>query len=292
MNQLEGFAGSFVQKAIIYVTYVSAYILIAGDVLYAAFKNIKSGRLFDEKFLMTMATITALLIQYYDEAVLVMLFYKIGELLQLNAVNYSRKSIANLINIQPQSATVLVDGEFVQMDPVGVVEGDIIFVKPGERIPLDGVVIEGEGEIDNSALTGESLHAEVEPGSSVLSGGINVNGNLKIRVTKNYMIPCFESWTWSKMPAASKASRKITLQVRALLHADRRRHCHGFGHNPLHLRGFELADRVQRINQDRFDIPGRSCPCALVISIPLFLWGIGGASRRGYWSREAIFWKH
>lgn len=285
MNQLEGFAGSFVQKAIIYVTYVSAYILIAGDVLYAAFKNIKSGRLFDEKFLMTMATITALLIQYYDEAVLVMLFYKIGELLQLNAVNYSRKSIANLINIQPQSATVLVDGEFVQMDPVGVVEGDIIFVKPGERIPLDGVVIEGEGEIDNSALTGESLHAEVEPGSSVLSGGINVNGNLKIRVTKNYndsMLSKVLDMVENASSLKSKSENYITRFARF--------------YTPIVVGiAMVLAVTIPFIFGDLSWQTGFkesiktaliflvvSCPCALVISIPLgFFGGIGGASRRG-----------
>lgn len=285
MNQMDTFRGSFVQKAIIYVTYVSSYILISRDVLYAAFKNIKSGRFFDEKFLMTIATVTALLIQYYDEAVLVMLFYKVGELLQLRAVNYSRKSIANLINIQPQSASVLVDGEFVQMDPVGVVVGDVILVKPGERIPLDGVIIEGEGEIDNSVLTGESLHAEVRPGANVLSGGINVNGNLKIRVTKNYNDSMLSKILDMVENASSLKSRSenyitrfaryytpivvgIALVLVALI---------PFIKSDLSWQtGFKESIKTALI----FLVV--SCPCALVISIPLgFFGGIGGASRKG-----------
>lgn len=285
MNQMDTFRGSFVQKAIIYVTYVSSYILISGDVLYAAFKNIKSGRFFDEKFLMTIATVTALLIQYYDEAVLVMLFYKVGELLQLRAVNYSRKSIANLINIQPQSASVLVDGEFVQMDPVGVVVGDVILVKPGERIPLDGVIIEGEGEIDNSVLTGESLHAEVRPGANVLSGGINVNGNLKIRVTKNYNDSMLSKILDMVENASSLKSRSENYITRFARY-----------YTPIVVGiALVLAALIPFIKSDLSWQTGFkesiktaliflvvSCPCALVISIPLgFFGGIGGASRKG-----------
>lgn len=285
MNQMENFAVSFVKNAIIYVTYVSAYILIAGDVLYAAFKNIKSGRFFDEKFLMTIATVTAFMIQYYDEAVLVMLFYKIGELLQLNAVNYSRKSIANLINIQPQSATVIVDGEQIQMEPVEVVVGDTILVKPGERIPLDGVIVEGEGEIDNSALTGESLHIEVYPGDNVLSGGININGNLKIKVTKSYhrsMLAKVLDMVENASSLKTKSENYITRFARyytpivvfiALILAVI---LPFIFHDLTWETGFKKSIMTALI----FLVV--SCPCALVISIPLgFFGGIGGASRRG-----------
>ncbi len=172
--------------AIIYVTYITGYILLAGDILYGAFKNIQSGRIFDEKFLMTMATIIAFAVGYYDEAVFIMIFYRIGELCQQYAVNYSRRSIAKLIDIQPQKASLFVNDELVDVDPVEIVVGDEIFVRPGERIPLDGVVIDGEGAIDVSALTGESLHRDVSVDDEVLSGSINIDGNLKIKVTKPY----------------------------------------------------------------------------------------------------------
>lgn len=285
MNQMTRFEDSFIQKAIIYVTYVSAYILIAGDVLYAAFKNIKSGRIFDEKFLMSLATITALLIQYYDEAIFVMLFYKVGELLQQHAVNYSRKSIANLLDIQPQSATVIVDGEYIQMEPVEVVKGDVILVKPGERIPLDGVILEGEAEIDNSALSGESLHQEVRAGDAVLSGGININGNLKIKVTKIYqdsMIAKILDMVENASSLKTKSENYITRFAR-------------YYTPTVVIIAFILAIALPFLVGDLSWHGGFkqsimtaliflvvSCPCALVISIPLgFFGGIGGASKRG-----------
>jgi Cd2+/Zn2+-exporting ATPase len=287
MNQMEQLAGTFVQKAIIYVTYSSAYILIAGDVLYAAFKNIRSGRVFDEKFLISLATITALIVQYYDEAIFVIIFYKVGELLQLYAVNYTRKSIANLIDIQPQFATVIVDGEYVEMEPIQVVIGDTIIVRPGERIPLDGVVIEGEGSLDTSALTGESLHKEVHPDDQVLSGSINIDGNLKIKVTKIYqdsMVSRILDMVENASSLKTKSENFITKFARyytptivivALILAV----LLPFVINEYTLT-WENGFRKSIMTALIFLVV--SCPCALVISIPLgFFGGIGGASRQG-----------
>ncbi len=285
MNQVDKFQDTFIQKAIIYVTYVSAYILISGDVLYAAFKNIKSGRIFDEKFLMTLATITALLVQYYDEAIFVMIFYKIGELLQQHAVNYSRRSIASLLDIQPLSATVIVEGELIQMEPVEVVVGDIILVKPGERIPLDGIIIEGEAEIDNSALTGESLHQEVREGDKVLSGGISIDGNLKIKVTKVYQ----ESMVAKILDMVENAGSLKTKSENYITRFAR------YYTPTVVIIAFILAIALPFLLGDTSWKGGFkesimtaliflvvSCPCALVISIPLgFFGGIGGASRQG-----------
>ncbi|MDD3999804.1 MAG: heavy metal translocating P-type ATPase [Bacilli bacterium] len=285
MNQMEKYEDSFIQKAIIYVTYVSAYILISGDVLYAAFKNIKSGRIFDEKFLMTLATVTALIVQYYDEAIFIMIFYKVGVLLQQRAVNYSRKSITGLLDIQPQSATVIVEDEYIEMQPIEVVIGDTIIVKPGERIPLDGVVIEGDGEIDNSALTGESLHHEVHEGYKVLSGGISVNGNLKIRVTKLYqdsMIAKILDMVENAGSLKTKTENYITRFARyytptiviiALVLVVILPFITG---NLTWEGGFQESIMTALI----FLVV--SCPCALVISIPLgYFGGIGGASKHG-----------
>ncbi|NLD26008.1 MAG: cadmium-translocating P-type ATPase, partial [Acholeplasmataceae bacterium] len=287
MNQMEQFAGTFLQKAIIYVTYSAAYILIAGDVLYAAFKNIRSGRFFDEKFLISLATITALIIQYYDEAIFVIIFYKIGELLQNYAVNYTRKSITNLIDIQPQFATVIVDGEYVEMEPIQVVAGDIIIVRPGERIPLDGVVIEGEGSLDTSALTGESLHKEVHTNDQVLSGSINIDGNLKIKVTKIYqdsmasrILDMVENASSLKSKSENYITRFAryytpTIVIIALILAVLL---------PFIIDEYTLTwkNGFQESIMTALIFLVVSCPCALVISIPLgFFGGIGGASRQG-----------
>ncbi|MFA5543215.1 MAG: heavy metal translocating P-type ATPase, partial [Bacilli bacterium] len=166
--------------------YLIAYTLLGFDVIVGAFKNIVNGRFFDEKFLMTLATLVALGIGFYEEAVSVMIFYKVGELLQENAVNKSRRNIASLIEIQPTVARIVVDGEILEVDPLEVVVGDVILVKAGERIPLDGVVISGEAALDVSALTGENKYLEVYEGNPVVSGAINTNGVLKIKVEKVY----------------------------------------------------------------------------------------------------------
>ncbi|HHZ18626.1 MAG TPA: cadmium-translocating P-type ATPase [Acholeplasmataceae bacterium] len=272
---------------IIYVTYVTGYILLAGDILYGAFKNIQSGRIFDEKFLMSMATIIAFAVGYYDEAVFIMIFYRIGELCQQYAVNYSRRSIAKLIDIQPQKAALYMNDEIVEVDPAEIVVGDVIFVRPGERIPLDGVIIEGEGTLDVSALTGESIHRDVSVDDEVFSGAINVDGNLSIRVTRPYkdsmvakILNLVENASSLKSKSEnfiSKFARYYTPTIVALAFIIAI--TLPFINPSLSLgweNGFKHSIKIALI----FLVV--SCPCALVISIPLgFFGGIGGASRQG-----------
>lgn len=272
---------------IVYVTYTTGYFLIAADVLYSAYKNIKGGRIFDEKFLMSLATVTALIVGFYDEAVFVMIFYKVGELLQQYAVNYSRKSIASLIDIQPQVANVLVNGVLTELDPLEVVVGDIVLVNPGERIPLDGVVVEGEASLDVSALTGESVHKEVKLDDNVLSGAINVNGNLMIKVTKIYqdsmvakILDLVENASSLKTKSENFISKfakyytptvVIIAFVLAII-------------LPFIMPEYDLSwtGGFQKSIMTALVFLVVSCPCALVISIPLgFFGGIGGASRNG-----------
>ncbi|HBT85730.1 MAG TPA: heavy metal translocating P-type ATPase, partial [Porphyromonadaceae bacterium] len=166
--------------------YLITYIIVGGDVVVRAFKNIIRGKVFDENFLMTVATIGAMLISEYPEGVAVMLFYQVGELFQSYAVDKSRKSIASLMDIRPDYANVKRGEEIVTVDPDEVKIGDIIVIKAGEKIPLDGKVIEGSSMIDTSALTGESVPREVEPGNDILSGCININGLLTAEVTKEF----------------------------------------------------------------------------------------------------------
>ena len=170
------------EHLVLIIMYGITYVLLGYDVIMGAFRNIKSGRVFDEKFLMTIATIMAFIIGSYTEAVSVMVFYKIGELLQEYAVNTSRKSINSLIEIKSDQATVIVNDKEMVVAPQDIVVNDIVVVKPGERIPLDGVVVEGEASLDTSALTGESKYLDVCPNTKVLSGSIVINGYLKIKV--------------------------------------------------------------------------------------------------------------
>ena len=164
-----------------------AAFLVAGlDVLINAVRNITYGQVFDEEFLMTIATIGAFCVGEYPEGAAVMLFFQVGELFQSYAVNKSRKSISDLMDIRPDFANVLVDGETVKKDPYDVKVGDIIVINPGERVPLDSVVTKGSSSLDTSALTGESLPRDVETDSEILSGCININGVITARVTKEY----------------------------------------------------------------------------------------------------------
>lgn len=275
-----------VRDIIIYITYVPGYILLGMDVLVGAYKNISRGRVFDEKFLMSLATIVALLIKYYDEAILVMVFYKLGELCQQYAVNYSRKSIASLIDIQPQKANVIVNGELIEAIPEEVIIGDEILVKTGEKVPLDGEVISGEAELDVSALTGESLEKFVSCGDKVLSGSICQSGVLKIRVEKGYedsmvskildMVENAGSLKSKSENFISKFARYYTpivvicaVLIAALLPFINPKY-------DINWEGYKESIRVALI----FLVV--SCPCALVISIPLgFFGGIGGASKEG-----------
>ncbi|HNZ50011.1 MAG TPA: heavy metal translocating P-type ATPase [Bacilli bacterium] len=272
---------------IIYVTYTVGYIMLAWDVLYGAYKNIRSGRIFDEKFLMSLATITALIVGYYDEAVFVMIFYKIGEIFQHHAINYSRKSIAALMDIQPDVAHIIVNGEVVEVDPMEVVVGDMIYVRPGERLPLDGIVYEGESSLDVSALTGESIHKDVRPGHPVLAGSINTNGTLKVKVTSIYedsmvakilnLVENASSHKTKSETFISKFARYYTptVVILAVVLAIVL---------PFILPTYDLSwtNGFKRSILLALIFLVISCPCALVLSVPLgFFGGIGGASRQG-----------
>ena len=168
------------------VLFVAAYLIVGGDVLWGAVRNILHGQIFDENFLMALATVGAFCLKEYPEAVGVMLFYQVGELFQGYAVAKSRKSIGALMDIRPEFANVERDGQLTEVDPEEVVMGDVIVIKPGERVPLDGVVIEGASQLDSAALTGESVPREVEADDAIISGCINLSGVLRVSVTKPY----------------------------------------------------------------------------------------------------------
>lgn len=263
------------------IFYVLSYVIIGGEVVLTAFRNIKKGNLFDENFLMTVATGGAFIIGEYPEAVAVMLFYQIGELFQEMAVSNSKKSISSLMDIRPDYANLEKNGSVQKVSPEEVEINDVIIVKAGEKVPLDGVIIEGNTTFDTSALTGESLPRENSVGDKVLSGYINRTGLIKIKVTK-----IFEESTVSKIldlvenstSKKSKTEKFITKFARyytplvvgvaimlALL-------------PPLFIEGATFANWIYRA----LVFLVVSCPCALVISIPLgFFGGIGGASKQG-----------
>lgn len=261
--------------------FIISYIIVGGDVVKRAVKNIFKGQVFDENFLMSIATIGAFFIGEYPEGVAVMLFYQVGELFQSYAVGKSRKSIASLMDIRPDYANVKKGDELVKVDPDEVQIGDIIVIKAGEKIPLDGKVIEGSSMIDTSALTGESVPREVEVGSDIPSGCININGIITAEVTKE-----FGESTVSKIldlveNASSKKSNSeqfitkfaryytpVVVIIAVFLAII----------PPLVIDGATFSDWIYRA----LAFLVVSCPCALVISIPLsFFGGIGGASKKG-----------
>lgn len=261
--------------------FIISYIIVGGDVVKRAVKNIFKGQVFDENFLMSIATIGAFFIGEYPEGVAVMLFYQVGELFQSYAVGKSRKSIVSLMDIRPDYANVKKGDELVKVDPDEVQIGDIIVIKAGEKIPLDGKVIEGSSMIDTSALTGESVPREVEVGSDILSGCININGVITAEVTKE-----FGESTVSKIldlveNASSKKSNSeqfitkfaryytpVVVIIAVFLAII----------PPLVIDGATFSDWIYRA----LAFLVVSCPCALVISIPLsFFGGIGGASKKG-----------
>jgi len=258
--------------------FLICYVLVGYDILLKAFKNIKKGHVFDENFLMSLATLGAIAIGEISEACSVMLFYKIGEFLQDLAVEKSRKSIKSLLSIKPDYANLVLD-EIKKVDPHDVKVGDLIIVKPGEKIPLDGVIVEGKALVDTSSLTGESIPREVQEGCEVLSGFINLNGFLKVRVTKN-----FENSTVNKILTLVEGLDKKTNTERFITRFSR-------FYTPLVvLLAFLIAFIIPILLKESFlkwiyralIFLVVSCPCALVISIPLgFFAGIGRASRNG-----------
>ena len=258
----------------------AAYGLVGWEVLREAAENIIHGEIFDENFLMAIATLGAIVIGEYPEAVAVMLFYQVGEFFQRYALGKSRQSIAQLMDIRPDSATVEREGALVTLSPEEVAVGEVLLVKPGERVPLDGVVVEGISALNTAALTGESLPRDVRPGDEVISGCVNQSGLLRVRATKRY-----EESTVAKIldlveNASAKKARVENFITRfakvytplvcgaALLL---------FVLPPL------LAGGAWRVWGERaLSFLVVSCPCALVISVPLtFFGGIGGASRNG-----------
>ncbi len=263
------------------VLYIISYLIIGGEVLLKAFKNIIHGRIFDENFLMVIATFGAFAITEYAEGVAVMLFYQTGEYFQSLAVNRSRKSITALMDIRPEYANLKTYTGTKKVSPEQVSTGDIILVKPGEKIPLDGVVVEGTSALDKSALTGESVRSEVQAGNTVLSGSINITGLLTIRVTKEYsestvskILDLVENASGKKASSENfitKFARIYTpaVVVSALALAII---------PPLIIPGAVFSHWFHR----SLVFLVVSCPCALVISIPLsFFGGIGGASANG-----------
>ena len=263
------------------LAFLVPYGVIGWDVLWRAVRNIAHGQVFDENFLMALATVGALAIGEYPEAVFVMLFYQVGELFQSYAVDQSRKSITALMDIRPDYANMEgPDGQLEQVDPEDVAVGDTIVIKAGERIPLDGVVLEGSSTVDTAALTGESLPRRVESGDDVISGCVNLSGLLKVRVTK-----AFEESTVAKIldlvensaSKKAKAENFITKFARyytpiVVLAAV------ALAFLPPLLTSIQWVDSIQRA----LNFLVVSCPCALVISVPLsFFGGIGGASKDG-----------
>ena len=261
--------------------YILAYIIVGFEIIKEAVENIIKGKVFDENFLMTIATIGAFAIGEFPEAVAVMLFYQIGELFQSYAVDKSRKSIASLMDIRPDYANVERNGIIEKVDPYDVEVGEIIVIKPGEKVPLDGKVVEGKSCLDTKALTGESLPKEIMEESEVLSGCINLNGVIKVKVSKKFA----ESTVSKILDLVENASSKKSKSENFITK---------FAHYytpivviialilavvpPLIIKDASFSDWVYRA----LSFLVVSCPCALVISIPLsFFGGIGGASKMG-----------
>ena len=263
------------------ILFVASYVLIGGEVVYKAFRNILKGDLFDENFLMTVATVGAFAIGEYPEAVAVMLFYQIGELFQGYAVSKSRKSISSLMDIRADYANLLINGVEKKVSPEDVEIDDVILIKPGERVPLDGVIIDGTSSLDTSALTGESVPRTVNMDDEILSGTINLSGVIKVKVTKEFaestvtrILELVQN-AGSKKASTEKFITKfasyytpIVVGLAVLLAVV----------PPIILEGAMFSDWLYRA----LIFLVVSCPCALVISVPLALFaGIGGASNKG-----------
>lgn len=263
------------------ILFITSYLTIGGEVILTALKNINNGEIFDENFLMSIATIGAFFIGEYPEAVAVMLFYQIGEVFQSYAVNKSRKSISSLMNIRADYANVLRNNNEIKVYPEEVNLNEIILIKPGERVPLDGIVLNGESFLDTSALTGESVPREIKAGDEILSGSINDSGVLKVKVTKEYsqstvarILELVENASNKKAPTEkfitkfSKIYTPIVVIVAALVAIV----------PTIFIKDALFADWLYKA----LSLLVVSCPCALVVSIPLgFFSGIGAASKKG-----------
>lgn len=269
--------------------FFSAYLIAGGDVVLKAIKHILKGKVFDENFLMVLATVGALAIGEYPEAVMVMVLYQIGEMLQDYAVEKSKKSISSLMNIRPDYANIVINGELIKKNPEDVKIGDTIVVKTGEKIPLDGIVINGHASIDTSALTGESVPKSLKTGDNAISGCINTNGVLTIKVEKEFgestvskILELVEHASSKKAKAENFITKFARYYTPAVV----------FGAvalailPPLFIQGAQFSTWLQRA----LTFLVISCPCALVISVPLgFFAGIGGASRNGILIKGACY---
>lgn len=282
-------AGFFVPHGLKFAIYFTAYAIAGWDVVFRAIKNIFKGEVFDENFLMSIATLGAFGIKEYPEAVMVMVLYQIGEMFQDYAVGKSRKSIAELMDIRPDYANIEKDGKLVKVSPSEVTIGSIITVKTGEKIPIDGTVIEGCAVLDTSALTGESVPRRVKEGSSAISGCINLDGLLKIKTTREFgestaakILELVESAGEKKARTENfitKFARYYTpvVVIAAILLAFI---------PPLIIKGAIFQEWFSRA----LTFLVISCPCALVISVPLgFFAGIGGASKKGILIKGSSF---
>ena len=272
---------NFNNEMITKVIFIIAYLIVGLEILKKALRNITRGKVFDENFLMSVATIGAFAIGEFPEAVAVMLFYQVGELFQSYAVDKSRKSISSLMNIRPDFANVEREEKIEKVDPDEVKIGEIIVVKPGEKVPLDGIVVEGKTSLDTKALTGESLPREIAENDEILSGSINLNGVIKIKVTKEYGESTVSKILDLVENASSKKSKSenfitkfaeyytpIVVIIAVILAIV----------PPLLIKDATFSDWIYRA----LSFLVVSCPCALVISIPLsFFGGIGGASKMG-----------
>ena len=267
-------------KIVLFVIYLVPYLVIGYDIVYKAARNISHGQVFDENFLMMIATFGAFGVGEYSEAVAVMLFYQVGELSQGYAVGKSRQSISDMMDICPEYANIEEDGVLKQVDPDDVEVGSIIVVKPGERIPLDGIVVEGESLIDTAALTGESVPRSAKAGDEIISGCVNGSGTLKVKTTKEFddstvakILELVENASSKKAKVENFITRfakyytpvvTIGAVILAIL--------------PPLILGGGWAEWIQRA----CIFLVISCPCALVISVPLgFFGGIGAASKIG-----------
>lgn len=265
------------------VIFVIAYLIVGFEVLKEAIENIFHGEIFDENFLMALATVGAFAIGEFPEAVAVMLFYQVGEFFQDYAVDKSKKSITNLMDIRPDYANLIIGEEVEKVNPEEVKIGDIILIKPGEKVPLDGIVIEGKSMLDTSSLTGESMHRQVEENSEILSGCINKNGLLKVKVVKEFgestvskILDLVENSSNKKAKSENFITKFAkyytpTVVILALLLA----------FVPPIVSG-NFSEEFTNWLYRALSFLVVSCPCALVISIPLsFFGGIGGASKNG-----------